>query len=306
VTPRLASAPVSWGVWERTVDRDDLVQPEVLLEAVRSLGYGAIELGPAGYLGADHTSVRARLDRFGLELVGAFVPLRLADEEGFRDDLEELPRTIEILRGRPAAVVLLADAGTPGRFAAAGRPNELRRTALEGAALDRAAARLASAAERCREAGLTAALHPEIGSYAEAPTEVEAFLDRVDPELLGLCLDTGHTLIGGGAPLALARDWADRLRHVHLKDVSGALLMRLRAGELDVETAWEQGLFCPFGEGEVDLTGLLALPELESFPGWLVLEQDRVAVRADDLPAVRAVEQRNLAFVRNLVPSGQR
>jgi hypothetical protein len=39
---------------------------------------------------------------------------------------------------------------------------------------------------------------------------------------------------------------------------------------------------------------------LVSFPGWIVLEQDRIAVRAEDLPAVRAVEERNLEFVRTL------
>jgi inosose dehydratase len=289
---KLASAPVSWGVWERTVARHDLVAPEQLLEAVRWLGYRAIELGPLGYFGADRESVRALLGRFELELVGAFVPLQLSEDDDFRD----LAATIEILRGWPA-VVLLADAGTPERFAAAGRPDELRRTALRGAALDRAVARLASAADRCRDAGLPAALHPEVGSYVEAPAEIETFLERVD---IDLCLDTGHTLIGSGDPLELAREWRERVRHVHLKDVSGPLLARLRAGELDVEAAWEQGLFCPFGEGEVDLDAVLA--ELEGFPGWLVLEQDRVAVRPKDLEAVRQVEQRNLAFVCDRVP----
>jgi len=46
---RLASAPVTWGVWERTVGRDDLVPPELLLETMRGLGYTATELGPPGY-----------------------------------------------------------------------------------------------------------------------------------------------------------------------------------------------------------------------------------------------------------------
>jgi inosose dehydratase len=301
VSPRLAAAPVSWGVWERTVDRDDLAPPDLLLENIASLGYTAIELGPAGYFGADADSVGAELRGIGFELVGAFVPLRLSDDDGFRVDLDELDRVLAILRSWPDAVALLADAGTPERFAAAGQPDELRRTALQGDAFDAASARLERAAERCADAGVTAALHPEVGSFAEAPAEVEAFLGRIDPELLGVCLDSGHTLIGGGDPVELARDWHDRLRHVHLKDVASEQLARVRAGKLDVERAWEQGLFCPFGEGEVDLRGLLALPELASFPGWIVLEQDRIAVRADDLPDVRAVEERNLEFVRALI-----
>lgn len=295
---RLASAPVSWGVWEQTVGRADLVPRELLLEAVTSLGYKAIELGPPGYLGADGDSVREALEPFGLELVGAFVPLHLADEAAFRADLEELGRTIEIAsRAAPSAVVLLADAGSPERAAAAGRPTELERTRLGGSALDGALDRISLAAARCRERGLSVALHPEIGSHVETPAEVETLLNRTESELLGLCLDTGHTLVAGGDPVQLARDWAERLSHVHLKDVSGPLLRRLRAGELTVEAAWAEGLFCPFGDGEVDLHGFLALPEVAGYDGWLVLEQDRVAVRVDDLPAVRAVEGENRAFV---------
>src|SRR5207245_11228974 len=132
-----------------------------------------------------------------------------------------------------------------------------------------------------------------VGGHAGARAEVEAFLAAIDPELLGVCLDTGHTLIGGGNPVELARAWADRLRHIHLKDVSGPLLARVRSGELNVETAWEEGLFCPFGDGEVDLRGVLDLPLVESFPGWLVLEQDRIAVSTGDLPAVQATERGN-------------
>jgi inosose dehydratase len=295
----IAAAPVTWGVWERTVDRDDLVPPASLLESVRSLGFTAIELGPPGYFGADGAAVRAQLDPYGLELVGAFVPLRLTDDEGFREDLDELARTLEILGEYPTAVALLADAGTPERFAAAGRPDELSRTALRGPGLDAAAGRLEAAAQRCRDAGIPAALHPEVGSFIESPGEIEAFLDRIERDVLGLCLDTGHTLIGGGDPVALARDWADRLLHVHLKDVSGELLARVRGGTLDVETAWELGLFCTFGEGEVDLAGFLA--GLGSYEGWLVVEQDRIAVRVDDVEAVREAERRNLAFVRERI-----
>ena len=35
---RLASAPCTWGVWERTVDRDDLIPPDLMLQTVQELG----------------------------------------------------------------------------------------------------------------------------------------------------------------------------------------------------------------------------------------------------------------------------
>jgi hypothetical protein len=48
----------------------------------------------------------------------------------------------------------------------------------------------------------------------------------------------------------------------------------------------------------VDLRGVLALPELEGFDGWIVLEQDRVAVRPADLDTVRDVETANHRYVQ--------
>jgi inosose dehydratase len=293
VSLRLATAPVTWGVWERTVDRDDLAPPAELLAAAASLGYRAIELGPPGYFGSDATAVRATLD--GFELAGAFVELHLTDGAAFEADLAELERTLSILAGTSAVVLL---AGTADRIDAAGRLEERARARLSGAALERAVGLLTRAAERCRERGVAAAIHPESGSYLEAPDEVEAFLERIDPGLAGVCLDTGHLTIGGGDAAALARDWTDRICHVHLKDVDADVLTRLRAGEVGLEQAWADGLFCPFGTGEVDLDGVVA--GVRDFAGWAVLEQDRVAVRREDLPSVSAVERENLAYVRRL------
>ncbi len=73
------------------------------------------------------------------------------------------------------------------------------------------------------------------------------------------------------------------------------MLARVRSQELTVEEAWEQGLFCAFGEGAVDFAAVLA--ELPDFAGWAVVEQDRVAVGVDDVAEVRAVEARNLAVL---------
>ncbi|MFY9579174.1 MAG: hypothetical protein WAQ33_07595, partial [Gaiellaceae bacterium] len=59
-----------------------------------------------------------------------------------------------------------------------------------------------------------------------------------------------------------------------------------------------EGIFCPFGEGVVPLPEFLALPEVRNLDGYAVLEQDRMAVRVDDLPAVRKVEEENLRRIR--------
>lgn len=285
-----ASAPVTWGVWERTIDRDDLVPAELLLDTVRGLGYAGIELGPPGYLDA------ASLDAYGLELVGGFAPLHFADDDAYRADLPVwLDPIIDILAATGArGPVVLADAETDERLAAAGRPADQQRTALSPDALARAIERVNEAADRVRKRGVDVVFHHHAATYFETPDEIAVLLDRTD---VGICFDTGHALVGGGDPVDVARLCGARIEHLHLKDVDGAILERVRAGELGLEQAWADGLFCPFGEGAVDLGAVLALPELATFDGWTVLEQDRVAVRVGDLAAVRTIEERNLAVV---------
>src|SRR3954462_9397530 len=83
---RLAGAPISWGVCE--VPGWGLqLPPERVLAKMAELGLRATELGPQGWLPLDGAAVRTALDRYGLRLVGGFVPI---DVRG--DDREDARR----------------------------------------------------------------------------------------------------------------------------------------------------------------------------------------------------------------------
>jgi len=293
---RLATAPVSWGIWEQTIERPDLVPPHPLLETVTAMGYGAMETGPPGYLAQSGADAVELIEPFGVQLVATFLPLRLDDEEAFRFDLEDLEHTTELLAATGGGIVLLADAERPERAAIAGRPEDLARDGFSSDQFDQAAERLDRAAELCRRRGLRAALHPHAATYVETPAETDAILGRAPG--LELCIDTGHTVVAGGDPVEQLHRHARRLAHVHLKDVDGGVLHRLREGKIDMDEAWAEGIFCPFGEGVVPLREFLSQPEVRDLDGHAVLEQDRMAVRVHDLPAVREVEERNLRFVQ--------
>jgi len=265
---KLASAPVTWGVWEKTIGRDDLVPPALLLETMRGLGYTATELGPPGYF------TPKLLEEHGMELVGGFAPLRFDDETEFSEDVETwLDPVVKVLKATGArGPVVLAGAEISG-------PRE-HPDAMFFARVNRAV-------DRCRERGVGVVFHHHAGTHVETPAEIEALLAQTD---VGVCYDTGHALVGGGDPVDVMRICAGRIDHLHLKDVDPAKL------DLPLDRAWEEGIFCPFGEGAVDFAGVLA--ELDGYAGWTVLEQDRVAVRVEDLPAVRAVEASNLQLVK--------
>jgi inosose dehydratase len=98
----------------------------------------------------------------------------------------------------------------------------------------------------------------------------------LDGSRIALCLDTGHLIIGGGDPVAVAVDHPDRVGHVHLKDVRLDLARRVRSGELTYTEAVRRGMYVPLGEGDVDLAAIVGALEGAGYAGWYVLEQDTI------------------------------
>jgi len=63
--------------------------------------------------------------------------------------------------------------------------------------------------------------HGQVTDDLDATQEL---LDRLgEPDTVGLNLDTGNCWLGGGDPLEYTRRFADRIRHVHWKDMPGSM-----------------------------------------------------------------------------------
>jgi inosose dehydratase len=139
VSFRIATAPVSWGIWEQTIDRDDLIPPETFLQTIVELGYTATETGPPGYFAPDGRTAVERARRHGVDLIATFLPLRLDVADGFEDDLGALDRTVEVLEATGGGIVLLAAMETPARARAAGSDERRWATAWDAETVERAA-----------------------------------------------------------------------------------------------------------------------------------------------------------------------
>jgi inosose dehydratase len=230
---------------------------------MRSLGLRATELGPEGFL--PRGSERALLETNGLSLVAGFVPVVLHDPSSLERELATVDAaadTISALGGR--VLVLAASTGKEG-YEETGRLDTAGWAAL-GRGIDRA---MASAGER----GLLVALHPHHGTVVERPEDVERVLDVSG---VGVCLDTGHVMVSGGDPVALARTAGSRVTHVHLKDADATIAERVAAGDLGYHAAVAAGLYRPLGEGDVDVRAVLRTVEESGDAVWYVLEHDEV------------------------------
>src|SRR5690606_42114536 len=125
--------------------------------------------------------------------------------------------------------------------------------------------------DRAATRGMQLSLHPHVATMVEREEQVRRVLAGSD---VPLCLDTGHLLIGGTVPVALARAHAARINHVQVKDVRLDLARDVQAGRLGYTDAVRQGIYTPLGEGDVDFAAVVAALDAVGFTGWYVLEQD--------------------------------
>ncbi|MBM9504264.1 TIM barrel protein [Streptomyces sp. KK5PA1] len=291
---RVAGAPISWGVSEVPGWGHQLA-PELVLRQMKDVGLSATEFGPEGFLPDAPADKAATLASYGLRAVGQFVPVVLHDPGH-----DPLPEVEAAMTG-----LLAADAGTVVLAAATGTEGYDARPALDEAGWARLLANLDRISAAASAVGLTATLHPHVGTMIESGEETRRVLEGSG---IGLCLDTGHLLIGGGDPLAIAAGWPGRIAHVHLKDVRLALARQVRAGQRTYTDAVIGGMYVPLGAGDVDIAGIVRLLESSGYAGWYVLEQDTVlsaapgeAGFADPLDDVRA----SIAHLLSLAePSG--
>jgi len=284
---RLAGAPISWGVCEIPDWGYALPAPRVLRE-MASLDLRGTELGPDGFLPADPDAVCALLQEHHLRLVGGFVFLVLHEDALAGASLATAAAAANRVAAAGGEVLVTA--------AATGSPDLSGRPELNGRHWRHLLAMLGQVDAIAEGHGLCQAFHPHAGTVVETAADVRRVLDG---STVALCFDTGHLAIGGTDSLALAREAADRIGHVHLKDVNPHLAARLRSGATSFQKAVQHGLFPPLGGGSIPVKQVVAALEGAGYRGWYVLEQD-TALTADptDLERPMADAQASLDYLR--------
>ncbi|HEV3362025.1 MAG TPA: sugar phosphate isomerase/epimerase [Pseudonocardiaceae bacterium] len=264
--------------------------PDRVLREMHEVGLVATEFGPDGFLPDAPREKVDLLAGHGLRAVGGFVPVVLHDPA--RDALLGLDAVLAAFVTAGAdTLVLAADTGLTGYDERVELDERQWRTLLDN--LDRIA-------EAAREHGITATLHPHVGTIIEQESEVGRVLES---SRIPLCLDTGHLLIGGSDPAKLAREVPERIAHTHLKDVNADLARSVQKGQMPYTAAVKAGIYRPLGAGDVDIAGIVLSLEGAGYTGWYVLEQDTVlgAEPHKDGGPVEDVRA-SLAYVAGLAP----
>jgi inosose dehydratase len=259
---RIAGAPISWGVCEVPGWGYQLPADQVLRQ-MNEIGLAATELGPDGFLPSDPDELASTLADHHLTAVGGFTPFVLHRQDV--DPMDELERLLPgFLAARAGVMVLSADSGLTGYDSRPDLDDEGWNRLLRN--LDRVAAGAAAH-------GVRAVLHPHVGTMVETGPDVQRVLAG---SAVSLCLDTGHLLIGGTDPAALAGQAPERIAHTHFKDVDLTFARKVQAGRLTYTEAVREGMYRPLGTGDVDVAAIVGHLRDNGYDGWYTLEQDTI------------------------------
>jgi len=268
-----ASAPVSWGIqddpgpaWEQPYER--------ILDEILSAGYAGTELGPYGYFATDPEVLAESLKRRGMSLLSSFVPVPLADASKQETVIQHVRKVGALLSALGAKVLVLSDAQTAKRQQLASRVHVDGRDSLTIQQWKQVGRIIGEVERAAGEFGLSLVFHPHVATYVETPAEVEHLFESLASTQVGLCLDTGHCVYGGGDPAGEAKKYRSLLRYLHIKDINAGVLGESRRKNLNFEQAVGAGIFSPIGEGCIDFEGLFRFLAESQYSGWMVVEQD--------------------------------
>jgi inosose dehydratase len=273
----LATAPDSWGVWFPQDPHQ--VTWDVYLDEIARVGYAYTELGPQGFMPQDPSQLKDELAARDLTVCGGTV---FAGLHKGAEALEKAKREF----GQEAK--LLAAVGAeylvhlPEQYT-----DQHTGQSLEGSDIDPDQWKnlVTGTDELARylyeSYGVKLVFHPHADTHVDTQPRIERFLADTDPDLVNLCLDTGHVAYCEGDNVDIVKKFPERITYVHLKSVDAEVRAQVLSQGLPMSEAVQMGVMCEPWAGEPHMpTFLDALDDLDR-DIYTVIEQDLYPVTPD-------------------------
>ena len=133
------------------------------------------------------------------------------------------------------------------------------------------------------EYGIALTFHHHMGTVVQNADEVERMMDNTDPEYVSLLFDTGHFAYCGENPLKMVQKYADRIKHVHLKDIRNDMVEKVKKEELSFLDGVRMGTFTVPGDGDIDFDPIFKVLEESGYTGYMVVEAEQDPAKANPL-----------------------
>ena len=261
---------------------------DTILREMREAGYAGSELGHAYPRTAPELA--AALGAHGLRLVSGWHSTYLASNP-LTKEAETFRAHLNLLKTLGARVAIVAectrcihgDRHTPLSF------DEKRIPHLTEAEWPKFIAGLKHLAALAAREEMKVVYHHHMGTVIQREADLDRLLASV-PEIW-LLLDAGHLAFAGIDSVAVAKRYAARIAHVHLKSVRPAVAERVRREGWSFYRAVADGVFTVAGDGCVDYPAIFAILAAANYHGWLVVEAEEDPVKVPALPKAKKARE---------------
>ena len=128
-----------------------------------------------------------------------------------------------------------------------------------------------------------------MGTVVQSAAEVERMMQGTDSAYVSLLFDTGHFAYCDEDPLEMVKKYADRIRHVHLKDIRPDVVAQVKAERMSFLDGVRAGAFTIPGDGCIDYDPIFKVLEESGYEGYMVVEAEQDPAKANPLEyAIRA------------------
>ena len=271
---KVGIVPLNW--------KYDPNQKEKFLLEIAQYGFAGIQVSGEQ---AESSEFRELMKKYNVAPAEQYLPIK-CNEDGLLSGAEaEAELIIKQAAGAGVEMIVFAADGSEDRDRSAGNADNGPGLSEMGFKV------MAEFVERhaavAATHGMKSSFHPHGATYIETPRETKKLMAMLS-EKIGLCLDVGHWIVGGGDPVLAVSDYGDRISHVHVKDVSGDVLAKMISKEVETMgfAVDELKLFVPAGTGLLKVKELFIALDKLNYSGWLMSEQDTAWEPSQEASAV--------------------
>ncbi|HET6161007.1 MAG TPA: myo-inosose-2 dehydratase [Dongiaceae bacterium] len=248
----------------------DFISLDTCLAEAKAAGFSGVELGRKFPRSAKELAPVLKKHR--LKLVSGWYSANLLERDA-KTEIAAMKDHLALLRSMGAEVMVFAE--TTGEIInQVGAPISRRPKVKNAAGWKSLGSLFTEVARYMRDNGVQMAVHHHMGTVVETQQDVDRLMEN-SGEAVGLLLDTGHMTFAGGDPIAVARRYADRIKHVHCKDIRRYALAACKQRDVSFSEAVLCGIFTAPGDGLVDFKAVFDVLAKAKYSGWLVQEAEQ-------------------------------
>jgi inosose dehydratase len=266
---------VSIGINPITWSNDDLqyiggdISLQTCLREASSAGYDGVELGHK--FPRDAEILKPLLDEHKLSLVSGWYSGQLLERDA-RTEITAMSAHAGLLEDMGCNVIIFAE--VTGCIHSNIESRLSLRPRLSASQWKGFGRRMSEVGKAAADRGLKLCYHHHMGTVVQSADDIEALMNSTTEDV-HLLLDTGHAVFAGADPVHLAGLYADRIGHVHCKDIRDPVLRACLNRNSSFLDAVLDGAFTVPGDGCVAYDLLFSKLSASSYEGWLVVEAEQ-------------------------------